>query len=84
MKGKKEITIYDIAQKLDLSTATVSRALKNHPAISKNTRKKIQETAKDLGYRHNSFASSVRNQKSHTIGIIVHELNRKSKYGSRL
>ncbi|MBK8089965.1 MAG: LacI family DNA-binding transcriptional regulator [Chitinophagaceae bacterium] len=75
MKGKKEITIYDIAQKLDLSTATVSRALKNHPAISKNTRKKIQETAKDLGYRHNSFASSLRNQKSHTIGIIVHELN---------
>ncbi len=75
MKEKKEITIYDIAQKLDLSTATVSRALKNHPAISKNTRKKIQETAKDLGYRHNSFASSLRNQKSHTIGVIVHELN---------
>ncbi len=75
MKEKKEITIYDIAQKLDLSTATVSRALKNHPAINKNTRKKIQETAKDLGYRHNSFASSLRNQKSHTIGIIVHELN---------
>jgi len=75
MKEKKEITIYDIAQKLDLSTATVSRALKNHPAISKNTRKRIQETAKNLGYRHNSFASSLRNQKSHTIGIIVHELN---------
>jgi LacI family transcriptional regulator len=75
MKEKKEITIYDIAQKLGISTATVSRALKNHPAISKSTRKKIQDTAKDLGYRHNSFASSLRNQKSHTIGIIVHELN---------
>lgn len=75
MKEKKEITIYDIAQKLALSTATVSRALKNHPAISKSTRKKIQDTAKDLGYRHNSFASSLRNQKSHTIGVIVHELN---------
>lgn len=75
MKEKKEITIYDIAQKLEISTATVSRALKNHPAISKSTRKKIQDTAKDLGYRHNSFASSLRNQKSHTIGIIVHELN---------
>ncbi len=75
MKSKKEITIYDIAQKLDISTATVSRALKDHPAINKNTKKKIQETAKDLGYRHNSFASSLRNQKSHTIGIIVHELN---------
>ncbi len=75
MKAKKEITIYDIAQKLDLSTATVSRALKDHPAINIHTRKKIQETAKDLGYRHNSFASSLRNQKSHTIGVMVHELN---------
>jgi LacI family transcriptional regulator len=75
MKEKKEITIYDIAQKLDLSTATVSRALKDHPAINKNTRKKIQDTAKDLGYRHNSFASSLRNQKSHTIGVMVHELH---------
>lgn len=75
MKEKKEITIYDIAAKLDISTATVSRALKDHPAINKNTRKKIQQTAKELGYRHNSFASSLRKQKSHTIGIIVHELN---------
>lgn len=75
MKEKKEITIYDIAHKLDISSATVSRALKNHPAINKNTRKRIQQTAKDLGYRHNSFASSLRKQKSHTIGIIVHELN---------
>jgi LacI family transcriptional regulator len=32
MKPKKEVTIYDIALKLDLSSATVSRALKNHPA----------------------------------------------------
>ena len=75
MKPKKEVTIYDIASKLDLSSATVSRALKNHPAINKNTRKKIQETAKELGYRHNTFASNLRKQKTNTIGVIVHELN---------
>lgn len=75
MKPKKEVTIYDIAQKLDLSSTTVSRALKNNPAINKNTRKKIQQTARELGYRHNTFASSLRNQKTNTIGIIVHELN---------
>ena len=45
MKQKKDITIYDIAQKLDLSSATVSRALQDHPAVNKNTRKKIQEAA---------------------------------------
>lgn len=75
MNAKKEVTIYDIAQKLDLSSATVSRALKDHPAINKNTRKKIQETAKKLGYRHNNFASSLRNQKTNTIGVIIHEMH---------
>ena len=75
MKPKKEVTIYDIAHKLDLSSATVSRALKNHPAINKNTKKKIQDTAKELGYRHNTFASNLRKQKTNTIGVIVHELN---------
>ena len=75
MKPKKEVTIYDIAQKLELSSATVSRALKNHPAINKNTRKKIQDAAKELGYRHNTFASNLRKQQTNTIGVIVHELN---------
>ncbi len=75
MKPKKDITIYDIAQKLALSSATVSRGLKNHPAINKNTRKRIQETAKALGYRHNNFASNLRRQKTNTIGVIIHELN---------
>ncbi len=74
MKLKKDITIYDIALKLALSSATVSRGLQNNPAINKNTRKKIQEAARELGYRHNTFASSLRKQKTNTIGIIVHEL----------
>ena len=75
MNPKKEVTIYDIAQKLELSSATVSRGLKNHPAINKHTRKKIQDAAKELGYRHNTFASNLRKQKTNTIGLIVHELN---------
>jgi LacI family transcriptional regulator len=75
MKPKKDVTIYDIAQHLDLSSATVSRGLKDHPAINKKTRKKIQDAARELGYRHNTFASSLRKQKTNTIGVIVHELN---------
>lgn len=75
MKTKKEVTIYDIAQKLELSSATVSRGLQDHPAINKNTRKRIQETARELGYRHNNFASNLRKQKTNTIGVLVHELN---------
>lgn len=75
MKSKKEITIYDIAQKLALSSTTVSRGLHDHPAINKNTRKRIQQTAKELGYRHNNFASNLRKQHTNTIGVIFHELN---------
>ncbi len=74
MTGKKDITIYDIAKVLSLSPATVSRGLKDHPAINIRTRKRIMDTAKEMGYRSNSFASNLRMQKTHTIGIIVHEL----------
>ena len=38
---EKEVTIYDIANKLNISAATVSRGLKDHPGINKNTKKKI-------------------------------------------
>ena len=75
MKQKKEVTIYDIAQKLALSSTTVSRGLNDNATINKHTRKKIQDTAKELGYRHNTFASSLRKQKTNTIGVIIHELN---------
>jgi LacI family transcriptional regulator len=74
MTGKKDITIYDIAKALSLSPATVSRGLKDHPAINIKTRKRIMDTAREMGYRSNSFASNLRMQKTNTIGIIVHEL----------
>jgi LacI family transcriptional regulator len=71
----KDITIYDIARELQLSAATVSRGLRNSKVINTYTKKRILEKAEELGYRHNTFASSLRKQKSHTIGVIVHELN---------
>ncbi|HVX50177.1 MAG TPA: LacI family DNA-binding transcriptional regulator [Chitinophagaceae bacterium] len=70
-----EATIYDIAKKLGISAATVSRGLNNHPAISGKTKQRIQEAAKKMGYRSNNFASNLRRQKTNTIGIIIHELN---------
>lgn len=75
MSREKEITIYDIARELDLSAATVSRGLKDHPAINKHTKKKINDLALKLGYRSNTFASNLRRQRTNTIGVIVHELN---------
>ncbi len=75
MKVEKEITIYDIAKQMGVSPATVSRALNDNTSISITTRKKINALAEKLGYRHNTFASSLRLQKTHTIGVILHELN---------
>ncbi len=72
---KKEITIYDIAQHLSLSSATVSRALQDHPSIKKQTKQKVLNKAKELGYRYNHFAGSLRKQQTNTIGFLVHELN---------
>lgn len=75
MAAEKDITIYDIARHLNISATTVSRGLKNHPAINKHTRKKIAEAARELGYRSNTFASSLRSRQTHTLGVIVPRLN---------
>jgi LacI family transcriptional regulator len=75
MTSKKELTIYDLAERLDISVATVSRALNNDPTVNKKTKRKVCELADAMGYRKNNFASGLRMQKTNTIGIIVHELN---------
>ena len=73
--GKKEITIYDIAARLKVSAATVSRGLKDHPRVSKATKKLILKAAEEMGYRSNSFASNLRKKQSNVIGVIVPRLN---------
>jgi LacI family transcriptional regulator len=72
---QKEVTIYDLARELNLSTATISRALNNDPAVTERTKKRIIDKAEKLGYRYNNFASNLRQQKTHTIGVIVPQLN---------
>jgi len=71
----KEITIYDIAKALNLSAATVSRGLKDHPAIRRETRQRITEAAQSMGYQHNVFASNLRRKQTYTIGVVVPRLN---------
>lgn len=75
MQKEKDVTIYDIAEKLNISIATVSRALKDDPVVSKKTKKKIFDMAEELGYRSNHFARNLRTQQTNTIGVLVHELN---------
>lgn len=75
MNTTKEVTIYDIAKALNISPATVSRGLKDHPGLRKDTKKKILSMAQEMGYQHNSFASSLRRKNSKTIGVIIPRLD---------
>jgi LacI family transcriptional regulator len=69
-----QTTIKDIAKALNISPSTVSRALKDHPDISEKTKKAVNELAKNLKYRPNAIALSLRSSKSNTIGVIVPQL----------
>ena len=73
MKGR-QVTIKDIARQLNISPATVSRALKDHPDISKSTQKAVVELAASLNYQPNSIALSLRSKRTYTIGVIVPEI----------
>jgi LacI family transcriptional regulator len=73
----KEVTIYDIASALNISIATVSRALKNDPVVNKRTKKKIFDLADQMGYRVNQYARNLRNQRTNTVGMLVPKLNSK-------
>ena len=74
-KPEKDITIYDIAKRLNISAATVSRGLKDRAGTNKETKRRILEAAVEMGYQTNSFASNLRNKKSNIIGVIVPKLN---------
>lgn len=76
MEKKKEITIYDIAKALNFSPSTISRALNDHHSISDKSIKLIKATAQKMGYRPNSIAASLRNNKSNTLGIMISRINR--------
>lgn len=71
---KRQITLKDIAKALNLSPSTVSRAMKNHPAISNETKKLVQEYAAKHKYKPNTLAMRLRTNKNNTIGVIVPEI----------
>ncbi|HMJ68486.1 MAG TPA: LacI family DNA-binding transcriptional regulator [Cyclobacteriaceae bacterium] len=69
-----QVTIKDIARELGISPSTVSRALKDHPDISAETKKAVNELAERLNYQPNIVALSLRQKKTNTIGVIIPEI----------
>lgn len=70
----KRITIKDIAERLTLSVSTVSRALIDDKNIRKETKDKVLEAAKQLGYKPNPVATNLKYGRTNTVGVIVPEM----------
>ena len=67
----KKVTIYDIAKYLRVTPATVSYALNNVSKVSEETRKKILDTAKELGYSRDYNATSLSTGKTHLMALFL-------------
>jgi LacI family transcriptional regulator len=68
---KYKVTITDIAKELNVTPATVSRALSDHPGISEKTKKAVQSIASRLNYKKNSIAASLQSGKTNVIGVML-------------
>lgn len=68
------VTLEDIARALNVSKMTVSRAINNHPEISRQTRTRILAAAQKMNYRPNQFARALTTNHSYLIGIVVPDL----------
>lgn len=73
--NKKGATIYDISKKLNVSVATVSRALNDHPRISQATKDLVKKTAKEMNYKQNNLAKALKSGETKNVGIIVPFVN---------
>lgn len=71
------VTIRDVAKESGFSSTTVSIVLNNAPLaryIPAVTKKRIEKASKKLGYRPNLFARSLRNKRTHTVGVMVFDM----------
>lgn len=68
------VNLKKLAEELNLAISTVSRALRDHHDIKQETKDRVKLLAASLGYQPNPFASSLRQNKSKTIAVIIPEI----------
>lgn len=71
----KRVTIKDLAKELGLNVSTISRALSDHPNVSKVTREKVVALAKKLKYKPNMLAKNFRNSETKLVAMVIHDIN---------
>lgn len=69
-----KVTIYDLAKELNTSASTVSRALQDHPRISKKMKEAVRRLAEERGFHPDPVAHQLRTGKSQLIAIVVSDL----------
>jgi len=69
-----QVSLRDIAEVAGVNVTTVSRALNDHPDLNDATKDRIRELAHTLNYQPNTLAQSLVNRTTHTIGVIIPDL----------
>src|SRR6476469_6887649 len=75
-RRRTQTTIGDVAKAVGVASSTVSRALNGPTDISPNTRRAILEAAHLLDYRPNVMAQSLKSRETHTLGVLIPDLER--------
>src|SRR5207244_2362929 len=70
-KGKSGLRMEDLAAMAGVSTITISRALRDSPLVTPETREKIRKLAEEQGYRFNISARNLRLRRSYSIAVVV-------------
>lgn len=73
--GGRGVTIYSVAQRANVSIATVSRVLQNSPLVSERARRQVLDAVEELNYIPSGAARSLAVRQHHTYGLVLPELN---------
>lgn len=71
---RRDVTVSDVAKAAQVSKAQAARALGNYGAVSDDVRERVLAAAEELNYRPNELARSMNTGKSHTIGVVVGDI----------
>jgi len=71
---RRDVTVADVAKAAQVSKAQAARALGNYGAVSDDVRERVLAAAEELAYRPNELARSMNTGKSHTIGVVVGDI----------
>ncbi|WP_411375072.1 LacI family DNA-binding transcriptional regulator [Arthrobacter sp. MPF02] len=71
---RRDVTVADVARAAGVSKAQAARALGNYGAVSDDVKERVLAAAEELSYRPNELARSMNTGKSHTIGVVVGDI----------